>query len=308
MSTSIDQATTKTTAPATTTATTSTSSSTGTSNSEAQAVAGLSSEVPPTTSEGDLLATLPTLGEVGTVVLDAMPLASALPVALQLLSIDWVAEWLGAPAPGDVAEAGAALVEAVFDALFPVGIGFEVIATGDLKVPPNLTLKGGGAIALKRENDSWKITLSGKLGTEAGANVAGVASLSGAGENQAGVSAGAKIATEALVVAEGSISNALLLGNAAEAGAASVSQLLGNTLDLAQKLFSEPGAKVVVSAEAEGTAEAGAGVSEIGASVTGPAGFSELDVTPGGREVGRQAGGVAEGGRRHRRRSTLRLR
>lgn len=303
MSTSVEQASTKTTAPATTTSTTSSSTSTGTSNSEAQAAAGLGSEVPPTTSEGDLLATLPTLGEVGTVVLDAMPLASALPVALQLMSIDWVAEWVRELTPEAVAEAGAALVESVFDALFPVGIGFEVTATGDVKVPPNLTVKGGAAIALKRENDAWKLTLSGKLGTETGANAAGIASLSGAGENQAGVSAGAEVAAEALVVAEGSVSNALLLGNAAEAGAASVSQLLGNTLELAQKLFSEPGAKLVVSAEAKGTAEAGAGVSEVGASVNGPGGFSELDVTPGVEKSGVKlegsikVGGGIDGGR-----------
>ncbi|MBM4366197.1 MAG: hypothetical protein FJ102_08265 [Deltaproteobacteria bacterium] len=298
MSTSVEQAPAKTTAPATTTATSSTSSSSssGTSNSEAQAAAGLTGEVPPSSSEGDLLATLPTLGEVGTVVLDAMPLASALPVALQLMSIDWVAEWVRALTPEAVAEAGAALVEAVFDALFPVGIGFEVVAAGDVKVPPNLTVKGGGTIALKREKDSWKLTLIGKLGAEASANVAGLASLSGAGDNQAGVTAGAEVLAEAQVVAEGSISNALLLGNAAETGAPSVSQIMGNTLELAERLFSEPGAKLVVSAEGEGTAEVGAGVSTVGASANGSGGFTELDVTPGVEKCGVKLEGSIKGG------------
>ncbi len=297
MSSSVEQSPTKTTAPATTTSTASTSSSTGTSNSEAQAAAGLSGEVPPTSSEGDLLATLPTLGAVGTVVLDAMPLAAALPVALQLMSIDWVAEWVGALAPGEVADAGPSAVKGVLDALFPVGMGVEVNLDVELSLPV-ASLEPGALVAVKRQSEGWLCTATGKVAASLGIDADDTVSVGGAGDNQAGC--GASATGEGAVEVELStiLGDETFLAELARLGVLSITTLLGGFGSFAVLLFTDNAGRMVASGELGGGAEAWAGTSAVGVSTDGTLGEAKLDIVDALGKTGAAAGftGSLEGG------------
>lgn len=311
MSTTQAQSTTKSTAaPTTNTAAPSTSTSSATSNSAAQDAAGLSGEVPTTTGEGGLLETLPTMGEVGAVVLDAMPLAAALPVALQLTSIEWVALWIAALLPEEVAAAGAALASQALDAVFPPGMSVTAVANGEIDVPPAFVLTTGASVCFARDAGGWLVTVEGALGAAVSVDAEHVASLKGAGDNELGVAAGGQVGDTGRLLVECRPADVALLGADGACTAPGLHALLADVGAIARAVVSTPDAKVVASYERSAEAGAGLALDGLGASASGSIpgadGSASTDIatlagalSTTGAKVGARlkAGGGVDGGR-----------
>ncbi len=164
----------QTPAPATSTVAPATTAS----NQEVQAAAGLAAGPPE--QAGDLGATLVLLGATAVVVLDAMPLALAIPYVIPLLRTPWARAWLAENALPVLDSLTTSLQEQVIDVLLPPGASYEQRFEQTLIVGAGGHFTGSGRLA--RPHGTWTLTLSGRL---LGAAQAGL----GAGESAGGVGA-----------------------------------------------------------------------------------------------------------------------
>ncbi len=258
MSQSVDTAKTTTTAPSATTAAPTTSTSTSTSNSAAQEAAGLSTEPPPATGSEDLLETLPLMGEVGTVVLDAMPLSTSLPIAVALYTIGWVAEWVQALDPAEVLACGASTGALFFRTIFQVGHTLTVGVQASVTVPPGLELSPTEGLILTRTEEGWDVTLSGTLAAAAGASEDAMASVTGAEGNSISAGASATAGQASSLTIETTLSEMEMLAILVQCGVGA-DGIVTCGIALAAAVAADPEAKVITSQAMTGTA--GAGVS-----------------------------------------------
>jgi len=207
-------------------------------------------------------------------------------VALQLMSIDWVAEWVGALAPGAVAAVGPTAVKGVMDALFPVGIG--VAANLDVEVSlPSASLEPGALVAVKRETEGWRLTVTGKVAASLGIDAEDTVAVGGAGDNRAGL--GASAAGEGAVEVELStiVDDESFIVELARLGALSITSLLGGVPGFALVMLTDGEGKMVASGELGGGAEAWAGTTPVGVSTDGSLGEAKLDIV---EALGKTAG------------------
>lgn len=181
---STSQATAQTTTPATTTA----APATATSNSATQSAAGLSQEVPPTTTEGGTSGALAALGELSSVVLDAMPWDLAFSTAAANLNLAAVDAWVKAQAVKDLLTCEESTIHAILSTVFPDGWFVEL--TGEAAGMLGFVLDGnsaaelGGTVSLTGEG--LAVDYHGTLNAGPGAALPAGISVTGADEQRAG--------------------------------------------------------------------------------------------------------------------------
>lgn len=139
-----------------------------TGNAAAQARLGLAAPVPTavTPVEGGMtMAALVAMGDMGAVVLDALPLKAAMRLAMGLRGTPWAEAWVCAQPVADLVRQVPELVAAGFDRVWPVGTGIEFDQAASAS---HLVVTGGecAAIGLTRTAEGMDLTV--KAGWQAG--------------------------------------------------------------------------------------------------------------------------------------------
>lgn len=146
-----------------------------TGNAAAQERLGLTGAVP--TAAGTTDAALAAMGDMGAVVLDALPLGPALRLAMGQRGASWAEAWMCAQPVTDILQHVPDLVVRGFDAVCPVGFGMEVdeaVSVGHLA----LSAAESAAVGFSRTPEGF--ALSVKAGLQGGLSVGLGAKLSGA--------------------------------------------------------------------------------------------------------------------------------
>lgn len=219
---STSQATAQTTAPATTTA----APATATSNSATQDAAGLSQEVPPTTTEGGISGALSALGGLSSVVLDALPTDMAFQTACDNFSLAAVSQWLLVQPLTDLLTCNEDLVRRVLSTIFPEGWFVEL--TGDAVGLLGFALEGSSAAQtggkLSFTGEGLSVEAHGALSVGAGVEMPVSASMTGADDQRAGFWAEMGAEAGVMVSAAWNIDFLSAYQGAASAGLSALSQ------------------------------------------------------------------------------------
>lgn len=112
------------------------------------------------------------IGALGSVVLDALPLALAVQRALPLRGEPWVRAWFAEQRVGDLVALGADALGTMLDAVFPVGTSIAVVssAEGDLE---HLGLRSASRSCVGRTLRGWTLDLTGMAGAGVSAGLGG---------------------------------------------------------------------------------------------------------------------------------------
>jgi hypothetical protein len=244
-------------APSTTTAPRCTANPTvGTSNQEVQAAAGLSAPAPE--AGADLDSTLILMGAVGVVVLEAMPLAQAVAVAIRLARVPWVRAWLVETVGPQLHLLDAALHEQLLDVLLPPGASVEYGLEQEALVVVGGALTGMARLA--RPFGTWTLGLQGSLAIVAEGGLGAKSSLPFVEAMKAEAKARGQVDVD--IDAEWILADAGLV----QARIAMLEWLLwGETPDLrhvARFLDAMP-ARLEIGAGYEGKGEAGVGLDDV---------------------------------------------
>jgi hypothetical protein len=166
---------------------------------------------------------LDALGDMAAVVLDALPLAEAAPLAIAHRARPWASRWLAAQAGPALFAAAGELASSAFDTLWPVGFGITVdgMAGVDIGVDAELS----GAVGVERTADGFSVRVSG---TATGALAAGLgAKTTGAeGAIEDGAQAEVKLGATYGVEAVWDIDPDTLLRALVDAGPTNINDLL----------------------------------------------------------------------------------
>lgn len=179
----------QTTAPSLSTPEPTSSATSSSSNSATQDALGLAAGAP---AQGtDLASTLSVMGETGSVVLDAMPVAQSVPLALTLVAIDWVREWLAGLDVQEVASEAAASLSSVVDLFCPPGSYFEFDVSATLKAVA-AEVEPGSTLKVVRTKAGFDVTSCSKVTGGIGEEKAGEV-IEGAGDAAFGIGGTAAI-------------------------------------------------------------------------------------------------------------------
>jgi hypothetical protein len=213
---------------------------------------------------GCLLDALGVLGASASVVLDAMPESSAVPLALSQRSLPWAREWLAGLAPERLRRVGADVVCSMIDAVAAEGVGVEQLTECGIAAE-HLALESGSLLGLVRTADGLSLDVSGRctVGVVAGlgANVTGADGIT-----VSGASASADLGRRAAVTLGWELDGAetldLVLKSAETAAALLARQPILHTLTRAASewMGTRPPDRVRVSLEDRAAAAAGMAV------------------------------------------------
>ena len=134
----------------------------GPSNQDQLARVGLAAEPPACAPTSEATDTLSAMGELGAVVLDAMPLSLALPLALERRALDWARSWLADQSSRDLAGVGMHAALALADAAFPSGTRVTVDAALTAAFLAGVT--PGCSCAFARTPTGWSVDLTRSVG------------------------------------------------------------------------------------------------------------------------------------------------
>lgn len=198
-------------------------------NAAAQDRLGLRAAAP--TPAGTMEAALATMGEMGAVVLDAMPLGVAMRLATGIRGTEWVDAWICAQPVADVLAHAPDLLAIGLDMVWPVGFGIEL---DEAVSGAHLSFTGGvsGAIGIARTAEGVSFTV--KAGLRAGLSGGLSAGLTGSmGDIALGGELGASLAYATAFEATWAFDvGALLRGLGARAPSTLTDLLLGRPGDL----------------------------------------------------------------------------
>ncbi len=112
------------------------------------------------------------LGALGSVVLDALPFATAVQRALPLRGEPWVRDWFAEQRVGDLVVLGGDLFGSLLDTVFPVGtsVAFAASGEGDLE---HLGLRSASRSCVGRAQDAWTLDVTGMVGAGVSAGLGG---------------------------------------------------------------------------------------------------------------------------------------
>ncbi|MDP2308962.1 MAG: hypothetical protein Q8P18_23265 [Pseudomonadota bacterium] len=163
-----------------------------TGNAAAQDRLGLTAAAP--TSGGTMDAALVAMGDMGAVVLDALPLGAAMRLAMRVRGAPagaWVDAWVCAQPIAEVLAQAPDLLAIGLDAVWPVGFGVEL---DEAVSASHLVVTGGERVAIGVTRTAAGVSLSLKGGLQAGLAVGLGASLSGSmGDTALGGDLGASV-------------------------------------------------------------------------------------------------------------------
>ncbi|MES2643809.1 MAG: hypothetical protein V4850_30255 [Myxococcota bacterium] len=204
-----------------------------TGNAAAQDRLGLTGAVPAGagTTEGALAA----MGEMGAVVLDALPLGAAMRLALSQKGTPWAEAWVSAQSPGDILLHAVDMVQRGVDAVIPVGFGMELDEAASAS---HLSVTGAesGALGFMRTPDGLALTIKG--GVQAGlAFGLGLGFSGSAGDSALGGGVGASVVQAAAFEATWDFNLLRVLRDLATADPHALTDLLlERPIDLAARL------------------------------------------------------------------------
>lgn len=274
------QATTRSPAPQT--AAPASASGPAASNQAAQEQAGLAA-APPAAGGADLLTTLQTMGPMAAVVLDAMPVQAAYPLAKALRSFGFVRDWLEGLEPADLMSLVAIDPDGLMELVMPTGSSVELRFAESIAIGIGVALEG--SFRLERVGAAVKAQYAGLLGGTVG--VGAGASLGYEGLDRTGASASAKAQAGVGARAEWTLDPAQVI----HADIRILRDLLAGrppSLDkIATLCVANNPTTLLVSCEVRAAAEAGAAVVNGDAEVM-PDGLSASPLTAGvqGMETG----------------------
>ncbi len=144
----------------------------GPSNQDQLARAGLGTPAPVVAPSADLADTLSLMGDLGTVVLDALPLPIALPLALERRALAWARAWLAEQSTEALSGVGVRAALDLVDAAFPTGT--RVSIDGAISATFLAGMTPAQAVAVARTPGGWSIDVTRTLGVAKDVGVGGV--------------------------------------------------------------------------------------------------------------------------------------
>lgn len=170
-------------------------------NAAALERAGLDASTPaPTAASTGLASTLDALGETASVVLDALPLGLALPLALARRAEPWAATWLRSQDEAAVFASARPQIADAFDAAWPVGMGIRL--DGMLGGSLGVGVVGRAALGAERVANGLRVAFRGSVTGEHPLLAYGAKATGAEDATLAGAEAEAKLEASRSVEAE----------------------------------------------------------------------------------------------------------